>query len=58
MQRVFLFCFRSCLKGEDDHDYYNALEIDDPYNANTDLIKRQYKKLSLSLHPVSSYFCY
>lgn len=51
MQRVFLFCFRSCLKGEDDNEYYNVLEIDDPSNATIDTIKRQYKKLSLSLHP-------
>jgi len=53
MERIFLFCFKSCLKGEDDNEYYDVLEIDS--GATTEVIKRQYKKLSLSLHPVSEY---
>lgn len=51
MDRFFLFCFRSCLKGENDHEYYDVLEIDNPNVATIDSIKKQYKKLSLSLHP-------
>jgi curved DNA-binding protein CbpA len=47
-----LFCFRSCLKGENDREYYDILEIDNPNLATTDYIKKQYKKLSLSVHPV------
>jgi hypothetical protein len=50
MERVFLFCFKSCLKGEGDNEYYDVLEVDS--NASADEIKRQYKKMSLSLHPV------
>jgi hypothetical protein len=52
MERFFLFCFRSCLKGENDREYYDILEIDNPNLATTDYIKKQYKKLSLSVHPV------
>ncbi len=54
MERFFLCCFRSCLKGDNDKEYYEVLEISDPHRANTDLIKKQYKKLSLTLHPVGS----
>lgn len=51
MERLFLCCFRSCLKGDDDKEYYTILDIEDPYRATTEQIKRQYKKLSLNLHP-------
>jgi hypothetical protein len=56
MERFFLFCFRSCLKGEKDSEYYDVLEIDNPQLATTDSIKKQYKKLSLSLHPVREFY--
>jgi preprotein translocase subunit Sec63 len=52
MERIFLCCFRSCLKGDDDKELYTILEIEDSYRATTDQIKKQYKKLSLSMHPV------
>ncbi len=53
MERVFFFfCFRSCLKGDSEREYYDILEIDNPNVATVDIIKRQYKKLSLSVHPV------
>ncbi len=51
MERIFLFCFRSCLKGEGDSEYYDVLETDS--GASLEVIKRQYKKQSLALHPVS-----
>ena len=54
MERLFFFCFRSCLKGDSDREYYDILEIDNPNTATTEIIKRQYKKLSLSVHPVIS----
>ena len=50
MERIFLFCFKSCLKGDGDHEFYDVLEIDS--GASLDVIKRQYKKMSLALHPV------
>lgn len=53
MERVFFFCFRSCLKGDSEREYYDILEIDNPNVATVEIIKRQYKKLSLSVHPVS-----
>jgi curved DNA-binding protein CbpA len=53
MERLFLCCFRSCLKGDNDREYYDILEITDSNRATTDQVKKQYKKLSLSLHPVS-----
>ena len=52
MERFFLCCFRSCLKGDNDKEYYEVLELDS--HATTDQIKKQYKKLSLTLHPVST----
>ena len=54
MERFFLFCFRSCLKGEHDREFYDILEIDNPNVATIDNIKKQYKKLSLSVHPVKN----
>ena len=56
MERFFLFCFRSCLKGENDNELYTVLEISDPSSATTETIKKAYKKRSLSLHPVSVAF--
>lgn len=53
MERFFLFCFRSCLKGEGDKEYYDVLELDPNSRVNAETVKKQYKKLSLTLHPVS-----
>lgn len=50
MEYVLSLCFRSCLKGDNDREYYNILELDQR-NPTTDDVKRSYKKLSLSLHP-------
>lgn len=51
MESIFLVCFRSCLKGDDNKEYYSYLGIDDPSSATTDDIKKAYKKISLTLHP-------
>lgn len=52
MESIFLCCFKSCLKGDTkDTEYYDVLQIDNPKLATTDTIKKQYKKLSLTLHP-------
>lgn len=52
MESIFLFCCRSCLKGDgaDDMEYYNRLGLDDK-GASSDAIKKAYKKQSLELHP-------
>lgn len=44
-----LFCFRSCLRGGSNKEYYEVLGIDK--RADIDAIKKAYKKASLSLHP-------
>eukprot|EP01038_Epipyxis_sp_PR26KG_P004929 gene4929-6897_t len=50
MERFFLFfCFRSCLRGDNNNEYYDVLEINS--SASPDTIKKAFKKLSLSLHP-------
>ncbi len=54
-ERLVFFCFRSCLKGEDTTELYDVLEITNISSANIDTIKRQYKSLSLSYHPVHIY---
>jgi hypothetical protein len=51
-QKLGFFCFRSCLKGERSNEFYEILEIPDPESATLDVIKRQYKTLSLAYHPV------
>mmetsp|Transcript_22986 Transcript_22986/g.38476 ORF Transcript_22986/g.38476 Transcript_22986/m.38476 type:complete len:543 (-) Transcript_22986:1096-2724(-) len=51
MDKLFIFCFKSCLKGESDREFYDILEIDNPNLATPELIKKQFKRLSLSLHP-------
>jgi hypothetical protein len=51
MERFFIFCFKPCLKGENDHELYDVLEIDNPNLATSEVIKKQFKKLSLTLHP-------
>lgn len=51
MDSLFVFCFKSCLKGDHDTEYYDVLQIDNSSLASTDLIKKQYKRLSLELHP-------
>jgi len=48
--RIFIFCFKSCLKGENDQEYYDVLEVA-PRSTDIDAIKKQYKKISLTLHP-------
>lgn len=51
MESIFLFCCRSCLKGDGaDDEYYTRLGLDDK-RAGTDAIKKAYKKKSLELHP-------
>ena len=51
MDRIALLCCKSCLKGDDNKEYYEVLGIEDPTSANQDSIKKAYKKISLSLHP-------
>jgi hypothetical protein len=51
MEQLFTFCFKGCLRGENDTEYYVLLEIDDIKHCTQEDIKRQYKKLSLNLHP-------
>lgn len=46
-----IFCFKSCLKGERDREYYEVLGIGNDTTVTTELIKKQYKKMSLNLHP-------
>jgi hypothetical protein len=51
MESIFLFCCRSCLKGEGaDDEYYTRLGLEDK-KASSDAIKKAYKKKSLQLHP-------
>ena len=51
MENLFLFCFRSCLRGDDaDREaLYKELDVDS--RATTEMIKKGFKKKSLSLHP-------
>lgn len=51
MESIFLFCCRSCLKGEGaDDEYYTRLGLEGK-DASTDTIKKAYKRKSLELHP-------
>lgn len=51
MESIFLFCCRSCLKGEGvDDEYYTRLGLEDKHSS-LDAIKKAYKKKSLQLHP-------
>lgn len=51
METVFLFCCRSCLKGEGaDDEYYTRLDLESK-RVSSDAIKKAYKKKSLQLHP-------
>lgn len=51
MEYFVLFCCRSCLKGEDDNkQLYEILKVEDR-RAHVDVIKKAFKKQSLSLHP-------
>jgi preprotein translocase subunit Sec63 len=50
-ERFFLLCCRSCLRGDDNKEYYSVMGIEDPRSADTDAIKKAYKKASLNLHP-------
>ena len=50
MEYILSLCFRSCLKGEHDREYYEILELTASKPTAED-VKRAYKKLSLSLHP-------
>jgi hypothetical protein len=49
MENIGIFCCRSCLRGDDNKEYYEILSI--KQNDNTDTIKKSYKKASLNLHP-------
>lgn len=51
MDSLFLFCFRSCLRGdeEDRVAYYRCLDVDP--TASQEAIKKSFKKKSLSIHP-------
>ncbi len=51
MDRISLLFCKSCLKGDDNQEFYTILGIDDPSAADADAIKKAYKKISLSLHP-------
>lgn len=51
MNRLFIFCFKSCLKGDNDTELYDVLELD-PAKSDLEAIKKQFKKISLTLHPV------
>eukprot|EP01036_Dinobryon_divergens_P032434 gene32434-42022_t len=46
---IIICCFKSCLKGENDREYYNVLELDP--RCDHDSIRKQYRKLSLVNHP-------
>jgi hypothetical protein len=51
MESIFLFCCRSCLKGEGaDDEYYTRLGLESK-RVSSDAIKKAYKKKSLQLHP-------
>lgn len=49
MEVLLLFCCQSCLKGDEDIEYYTRLAVNQ--NASLDDIKKAYKKRSLQLHP-------
>ena len=50
---IIICCFKSCLKGENDREYYNVLELDP--RCDHESIRKQYRKLSLVNHPVRYY---
>lgn len=49
MEILLLFCCQSCLKSDNDTEYYDRLDLTS--NATLDDIKKSYKKKSLQLHP-------
>ena len=49
MDGLLLICCRSCLRGDDNTEYYVLLGIDK--RADIDSVKKAYKKASLNLHP-------
>ena len=49
MDGLLLLCCRSCLRGDDNSEYYSLLDIDKRSDLET--IKKAYKKASLNLHP-------
>ena len=49
MNRLFISCFHGCLRGDDNHEYYDVLEVNK--RATTEEIKKAYKKISLETHP-------
>ena len=51
MENFLSFCCHSCLKGDDDKEYYKVLEIEYENHPSTEDVKRAYKKASLNLHP-------
>lgn len=53
MDPILLFCCKSCLRGEDNEEYYQLLGFDPKKKSQVTIedIKKSYKKISLSLHP-------
>jgi hypothetical protein len=51
MESLLILCFKSCLKGENDREYYDVLELEEGKRCTPEDVKRQYKRLSLNLHP-------
>lgn len=49
---ILNLCFRSCLRGENDREYYEILGFESKKHATPEAIKKQFKKKSLELHPV------
>lgn len=54
MEKILLtLCFKSCLRGENDNEYYEILGFESSKGATPEAIKKSFKKKSLELHPVN-----
>jgi hypothetical protein len=53
MDPLLLFCCKSCLRGDDNEEFYIRLGFDPKSRSQitNDEIKKAYKKISLTLHP-------
>lgn len=51
MGDIFIFFCKSCLRGSDNHEYYELLGLEKSSSVTQEDIKAAYKKLSLSMHP-------